>query len=81
MIGLGMRIENIEEFNRRALPALRGLQNTSGFVDAMIRKLHLHVTLTKPEQTALYNVIRDRQTEVTDTLVRDYAIARLRDAD
>lgn len=76
MIGLGSSINDVAEFNRRALIALRGVKHTSSFIASMIGRLGAGVPLTEREQQALYNTVHGYRRQITDKLLTDYASAR-----
>lgn len=76
VIGLGASIQDVAEFNRRALIALRAVKHTSSFITNMIRRLDAGVPLTWREQQALYNTVHGYRRQITDKLLTDYASAR-----
>lgn len=79
-IGLGMRIEDEAEFQRRVAIALNGC-TLSGFGKRLHAKLKDKLPLDAQEQRWLYRLVHERRDEITDEGVREYAAARTRGHD
>lgn len=82
MIGLGSGISNVEEFNRRADIALRGV--TFGYVssaDRVVQEFKRQLAagaVSEKMQQAIYNIVHRYRRQITDRLVTDYAAPRAR---
>lgn len=78
MIGLGTRIDDVAEFNRRALIALNGVtfaqhSRTSDIVTTCRLTLDAGRPLSAKQQQALVNIVHRYRRQITDQLVKDYA--------
>ena len=78
-IGLGMRIEDEAEFERRAAIALNGCTLT-GFGKRLHQKLKDKLPLDQQEHRWLYRLVHERRDEITDEAVREFAAARAKEA-
>ena len=65
----------LEEFNRRAAVALRGVTHSSTFIPSIVQQIERGRALTPKQQQALYNVIHSYRAQITDYQIR--AIAEL----
>lgn len=80
-------IKSVEEFNRRAITALRGVTMLPGtwdkrFAQDMTVKVdHGNGWLSEKQQQALYNVVHRYRRQITDVDVTEYALMHARGAD
>lgn len=86
MIGLGISIATVSEFNRRALIALKGvsyaMETAAPDIVASIRiRVNAGQELSPKQQQALYNIVHRYRRQITDKMVLDYAETRARGAD
>lgn len=86
MIGLGMRIETVAEFNRRAACALKGVTFKPdswqiGFAKAAIASIDAGRELDAKQQQHLYNLVHRYSRQITDRLITDYAAQRAKGHD
>ena len=81
MIGMGMRIESIAEFNRRAAIALRGVEISEPFLVKMAAMLRLNQQLSAAQQSAFIKGVHRYRAKITDRMVTDYAARHAREAD
>lgn len=86
MIGLGMRIESIAEFNRRAAIALNGVTFKADsqqlrFVKTAIAAINTGFELDTKQQQALYNLVHRYRRHITDRMVTEFAAMRAKGAD
>lgn len=65
----------LEEFNRRAAIALRGVSHSGTFIPSIVQQIDAGRTLSPKQQQALYNVIHSYRGQITDYQIR--AIAEL----
>lgn len=76
---------NVEEFNRRAGIALRGVtfgygSQAKDIVATFTRQLEAG-TVSEKMQQAIYNIVHRYRRQISDASVLDYASARARGAD
>lgn len=84
-IGLGTSITELEEFNRRAVLALKAVDfgsfnQTRSVVTTFERQLATGVVSDKMQQ-AIFNIAHRYRRQITDRLVLDYAADRAKGAD
>ncbi len=63
----------IEEFNRRAAIALKGVSHNSTFITSIVSQIQSRRTLTPKQQQALYNVVHAYRSQITDYQIRGIA--------
>lgn len=75
MIGFGMRITDIGEFNRRAGIALRGVRLHSDYdlPPSLARQLSSSAALSAGDQEKVYRLVHRYRAQITDQMVLDYA--------
>lgn len=78
MIGLGTSIAGCDEFNRRAVAALRGVtfvpQSWSKRFSAdMVELIGSGGSLTGKQQQAMYNLVHSYRRQITDAMLTEYA--------
>lgn len=78
MIGLGMRITDVAEFNRRAAIALRGVRFLPGgwdkrFAVDMCQQLHRGAIPSEKQQRRLTELVHRYRRQISDDLVREFA--------
>jgi hypothetical protein len=83
-IGLGMGI-TVDEFNRRALIALRGIEfgsfNSAQRVMAEFQRQMAAGAVSDKMQQAVFNILHRFRRQVTDQAVKDFAANRAKGAD
>ena len=85
VIGLGMQVNSVLEFNRRALCALKSVvfrnpidANIAADLVFLLENGH---ALWEAKQQKLYGLIHRYRKEITDTLVTEYAALKAKGAD
>lgn len=85
VIGLGMQVSSVLEFNRRALCALKGIvfrnpidANIAADLVFLLENGH---ALWGEKQQKLINLVHRYRRHITDQLVLDYAALRAKGAD
>jgi hypothetical protein len=63
----------LDEFNRRASIALKGVSHTSTFIPSIVRQIEAGRALTPKQQQALYNVIHAYRAQITDYQIKAIA--------
>lgn len=86
MIGMGMQIRDVSEFNRRAACALRGVSfkpdsQQLGLAKACIASIDAGRELDAKQQQKLFNLIHRYQRQVTDRLVTEFAALKAKGHD
>jgi hypothetical protein len=72
-IGLGIGIGSVDEFNRRAVIALRGVSHSSEFLTNICARINLRQSLSPDQQQGFINAVYRLSKKITDKLVQDYA--------
>lgn len=84
-IGLGTSISELEEFNRRAVIALKGVDfgsfnQTRSVFQTFERQIGIGIVSDKMQQ-AIYNIVHRYRRQITDQLVLAYAADRAKGSD